>query len=69
MQKIIFGKVLPLVREMGVIRIYVHMCISFHVYKYDILYVYVLYMYIYIHVEREGGGRELVSLLKTASML
>lgn len=35
-----------------------------------IIYVYVFaYMYIYIHVEREGGGRELVSLLKTASML
>ena len=45
MQKIIFGKVLPLVKEMGVIRIYVHMCIYFHVYKYN-----TYYMYIYLHI-------------------
>lgn len=72
MQKIIFGKVLPLVREMGVIRIYVHMCISFHVvYKYDTYYMCVglhICTYTYMWREREGG-RELVSLLKTASML
>ena len=61
MQKIIFGKMLPLVKETGVIRIYVHMCIYFNVCKYDTccmcMYLHICtYTYIWRERGRERAG-------------